>query len=280
MNKAIDQVRVAIQGFAGSFHHAAVNHYFGSAAQISTCPTFSELIRRTMEDPKVNYGLMAIENSIAGTILPNYQLLRGSDLNIIGEIYLKIGQQLLGLKDQKIEDITEIHSHHMAIKQCEHFLNKYPHIKIIETEDTALSAEKIATQQLKGIAAIASIQAAKLYDLAILAPNIETVSNNFTRFLVLKKGYEKSNNPNKASLLFSLVHQPGSLSNIINTVASQNINISKIQSFPIIEEEWAYYFALDVEFKQEHDFVILADLLKNFAKEFRILGVYQKGKTT
>ncbi|GAB3332506.1 prephenate dehydratase [Marivirga atlantica] len=280
MNKSIkDNIRVAIQGFSGSFHEKAAQHYFNETLSFVYCNTFSEVVKASEDSELSDGGLMAIENSIAGTILPNYQLLRNSALSIVGEVYLQIGQQLMALPGQTISDIKEIHSHHMAIKQCEEFLKKHPNIKLVETEDTALSAKKIKNEHLKGVAAIAGEQAAKIYDLEIIAPNIETVKNNFTRFLVINPEQRDNHEANKASLLFSLVHEPKSLSDVLITIGEYDFNISKIQSFPIIEQEWSYYFVVDIEFDEIKELYNLIEELKHKTSSLRLLGSYKKGIT-
>jgi prephenate dehydratase len=222
---------------------------------------------------------MALENSIAGTILPNYQLLKASNLTVAGEIYLKINQHLLALPGQEVNDITEVRSHHMAIKQCEEFLRQQPKITVIETEDTALSAKIIKEQALRGVAAIAGEQAAQLYGLSIIRNNIETVHNNYTRFLVLEKQHIPIEGANKASLLFSLQHQPSTLVTLLNIIAAYGFNITKIQSFPIIEEEWKYYFALDIEFSSSSKLDKAIELMAVKTDYLKILGIYKKGIT-
>ncbi len=271
--------RISIQGFSGSFHETAARSFYGDGIALLYCSTFSELIRKSEDKAQADGGLMAIENSIAGTILPNYQLLKSSNLFINGEIYLQIGQQLMALPGQTISDIKEIHSHHMAIKQCEDFLSRHAHIKIVEAEDTALSAAHISNKQLKGVAAIAGKQAASLFKLDIIAPNIETAKNNFTRFLALSKSKEVLKVANKASILFSTHHRPKALASILVAIGNYNFNISKIQSFPIIEKEWCYYFVLDIEFDTIENFKQLSDELAQSTASFRILGIYKKGTT-
>jgi prephenate dehydratase len=271
--------RIAIQGFEGSFHHKAANTFYGDNITLVPCNTFDEVFRQCECDNNVESAVMALENSIAGTILPNYQLLKSSSLTVAGEIYLKINQHLLALPGQLLNDITEVRSHHMAIKQCEDFLRQHPNITVKETEDTALSAKIIKEQALIGVAAIAGEQAATLYDLSIVRNNIETVHNNYTRFLLLEKQSIPIEGSNKASFLFSLQHKPSCLADVLNVIAAYSFNITKIQSFPIIEEEWKYYFALDIEFSSHSKLDQAIELLKVKTDYLKILGIYKKGIT-
>jgi len=271
--------RIAIQGFSGSFHDTAAKSFYGNELSLVFCSTFSEVVRKSTNSATADGGVMAIENSIAGTILPNYQLLKNSDLSINGEIYLTISQHLMALPGQKISDIKEIHSHHMALKQCDKFLENHPDIKLIETEDTALSAQHIKEGQLKGVAAIASERAAKINKLELIERHIETVKNNFTRFLVINKKASHISEVDKASILFSLPHQPKALATILNTIGHYGFNISKIQSFPIIEREWSYYFVLDIDFDNIEQFQKLLTELQSQTSYFRTLGIYKKGET-
>ncbi|MFQ3213915.1 MAG: prephenate dehydratase [Marivirga sp.] len=271
--------RIAIQGFEGSFHHKAANAFYGENITLVPCNTFAEVFRQCAHDNNAESAVMALENSIAGTILPNYQLLKASNLTVAGEIYLKINQHLLALPGQEVNDITEVRSHHMAIKQCEEFLRQQPKITVIETEDTALSAKIIKEQALRGVAAIAGEQAAQLYGLSIIRNNIETVHNNYTRFLVLEKQHIPIEGANKASLLFSLQHQPSTLVTLLNIIAAYGFNITKIQSFPIIEEEWKYYFALDIEFSSSSKLDKAIELMAVKTDYLKILGIYKKGIT-
>ena len=180
-------MNIAIQGFEGSFHQIAAQSYYGKQTTVECCASFAELVRKVKQQPDVDAGVMAIENSIAGSILPNYSLLKNSGLHINGEVYLQIKQQLMVLPGQTLEDIREVHSHPMALLQCMDFLEKYPHIKLVETEDTALSAKHVAQKKLKSTAAIAGKLAADLFGLDIIAPNIHTAKNNYTRFLAISR---------------------------------------------------------------------------------------------
>src|SRR5882757_8148951 len=242
--------RVSIQGYEGSFHQVAAQQFFGKDVQVVTCATFREVVRVAASKKESDGGVMAIENSIAGSILPNYNLLQKSGLLVVGEIYLQIGQNLLVNPGVKLEDIREVHSHHMALLQCIDFLEKHPHWKLVETEDTALSAKLLHQHRSKHVAAIASKLAAELFSLEILAPNIHTMKNNYTRFLILQReeDVEETQDPNKASVNFHTDHSRGSLARVLTKIAEGGINLSKLQSFPIPGSEWEYSFHADMEF--------------------------------
>lgn len=283
MNKEVDTLqkqRIAIQGYEGSFHQIAAEGYFHEPIEIVACQSFSELAQKAGQSENTDGAVMAIENSIAGSILANYQLLQEADLHIKGEVYLQISQHLMALPGQTIDQIAEVRSHPMAIYQCRKYLKSMPQAKVIEMADTALSAKEVREGALQGVAAIASAKAAELYGLEIIAPNIETVHNNYTRFLIL--GREANNisaNANKASLYFGVNHEPGSLAKVLTALAEAKVNVTKIQSFPVIKKEWEYYFHLDVEFEslQQYDLVISA--INKHSNKLHVLGVYQKGKT-
>ena len=278
LNQVRTQANISIQGYLGSFHHKAATALFGEELILTECATFYEVVQKA-DNQEVDYGLMAIENSIAGSILPNYQLLKDSSLKIVGEIYLKIGQHLMALAGQSIHDIQKVYSHHMALKQADKFLNQYPFIQRIEIEDTALAAKRIKEKNSLNEAAIAGDQAAALYGLEIIAKNIETVPNNFTRFLLLSKTDETPEKSDKCSLLISLKHSSGTLAKVLTEIAEGGYNLSKIQSFPIIENEWEYYFILDIEGINNDHSIILVEKLREYVNSIRILGTYLKGKT-
>ena len=223
---------------------------------------------------------MAIENSIAGSILPNYNLLQKSNLRIIGEIYLQIRQNLLVNPGVTLEDIREVHSHPMAIQQCLDFLNQY-NWKLIETEDTALSAKHVHQHHSKHVAAIASKLAADLFGLDIIAPNIHTMKNNYTRFLILKRDDEQTHidEADKASVNFHTDHSRGSLARVLTAIADGGINLSKLQSFPIPGSDWKYSFHADMEFETTAQFNQVIETIKPITEGLRIYGVYKKGKT-
>lgn len=281
MTKAKTNVkRIAIQGGYGAFHEIAALHYFGKEnVEIVPSNTFRDLFK-SLKLRKADNGIMAIENSVAGSIIPNYALLRESKMKIMGEIYLRIIQNLVVLPGQKIEDIREVYSHPMAILQCQKFFEKYPQIRLIESIDTALSAKEISDKKQKGIGAISSAQAAEKYGLHVLFPSIEDNKVNYTRFLILGDKDEPlaSGEPvNKASLHFALAHEIGSLAKILSIFSYFNINLTKIQSLPIIGREWEYEFYIDVEFSDYSMLQHSLDAARPFTSGFGILGEYHKG---
>jgi prephenate dehydratase len=273
-------MRIAIQGFEGCFHQIAAQNYFGKDISIEPCASFADLVRQVQQNPAVDAGMMAIENSIAGSILPNYSLLKNSGLHINGEVYLQINQHLMVLPGQRLEDIREVHSHPMALLQCTDFLEQYPHIKLVETEDTALSAKQVRTRDLKTTAAIAGRLAAEIYELDIIAPNIHTVKNNYTRFLAIsKKEVAPIENVNKSSVYFRTSNDSGSLAKVLSCMATEGINLSKIQSFPIPAKEWNYYFYADMEFESLTHFKKGLEKISPLTEQLSIMGIYTKGQT-
>ena len=270
-------VKVAIQGFEGSFHQEAARQFFGRDVAVICCSTFREVVKISGNKKESDGGLMAIENSIAGSILPNYNLLQKSNLSIVGEVYLQIRQNLLVNPGVKLEDIREVHSHPMAILQCFGFLDKY-NWKLVETEDTALSAKHIHQHRSKHIAAIASKLAADIYKLDMIAPNIHTLKNNYTRFLVLQPD-RKNEIPgaNKASINFHTDHSKGSLAKVLTKIAEAGINLSKLQSFPIPGSDWKYSFHADVEFESVDEFDEMIRLIDPLTEGLKVYGVYKKG---
>lgn len=266
---------ICIQGFEGSFHHIVAKKVFKNKINIVPCKTFPELIRRS-ELPENDGGVMAIENSNAGSILPNFSLLLKSSLRIVGELYLPIHQNLLMLPQSKEQDLTEVHSHPIALLQCSDFLNSKPHLKLIETEDTALSAKLLAQNKTKNIAVVAGNYAAELFGLKIAYPKIENIKPNITRFLILNKTEINYKNVNKITLYFITKHEHGALSKILLAIAKEKLNLTKIQSISIPEKPFHYGFYVDVEFEK------LAQFNQAFAKiclmieEVKILGAYKK----
>jgi prephenate dehydratase len=281
MTKPQSIPHIAIQGFEGSFHQMAARQYFGSAVNVIPCASFREVIKLA-SDPKLSSGaLMAIENSIAGSILPNYHLLQNAQLIITGEIFLTIRQQLMANPGVTLGDIREVHSHHMAIQQCLGFLDKFPKWKLVETEDTALSARHIHERRMKHAAAIAGKLAAELFQLDIIAPNIHTQKKNYTRFLVLKRSPEAAfvTDANKASVYFHTDHTRGSLCKVLQRIADGGINLSKLQSFPIAGAEWRYLFHADMEFDTRTQLDTVLDDMRSVTQTLRVLGIYKKGIT-
>lgn len=272
-------VRVAIQGYEGSFHQEAARKFFGKSVEVIPCATFREVVRIASSKKESEGGVMAIENSIAGSILPNYNLLGKSQLRIVGEVYLQIRQHLLANHGVTLEDIREVHSHPMAIQQCVDFLDGQGW-KLVETEDTALSAKFVRQRKSKHVAAIASKLAAELYDLNILAPNIHTMKNNHTRFLILEREQiaRVVEDADKASVNFHTDHSRGSLARVLTAIAEGGINLSKLQSFPIQGSDFKYNFHADLEFESIEQFEQVAEKARTLTDSFRILGVYKKGQ--
>jgi prephenate dehydratase len=270
------ETRIAIQGIKGSFHHQVVLEYYREDAPIAECLSFEALVDQLLAQQS-GLAVMAIENSIAGSIIPNYALIDKHNLQIVGEHYLDIHQNLMALKGQNISEIREVHSHPMALLQCMDFLKNHPHIKIVEDKDTAETARRIQENQLKGIAAIAGKTAAKMYGLEILAKEIQTINNNMTRFVILKKEKTeaKRHNINKASLKFELDHKRGSLAAVLNVMSDCKLNLTKIQSLPKIETPWKYAFFVDVTFDDYEDYAKAKSLLNIMASHFKILGEYE-----
>lgn len=270
--------RVSIQGFEGSFHQVAARQYFGKEVEVIPCSTFREVIRIAGSRKESDGGVMAIENSIAGSILPNYNLLQKSSLQVTGEVYLQIRQHLLVNPGVELEDIREVHSHPMALQQCLDFLDKY-NWKLVETEDTALSARQLQQKRSKNIAAIASKLAAEMFGLEVLAPNIHTMKNNYTRFLILERADEAvvAADANKASVNFHTDHSRGSLARVLGKIADGGINLSKLQSFPIPGSDFKYSFHADMEFDHLEQFEQVVDKLRPLTASFNVYGVYKNG---
>lgn len=277
-----EPLKVAIQGGYGAFHEIAALHYFGNDnVEIVPGQTFSQLMKN-LANQHADYGIMAIENMVAGSIIPNYKLLKDSNMKIVGEIYLRIKQNLVALPGQNIEEIREVYSHSMALLQCQDFFEQNPHIRSIESADTALSAKKIKEDQLMGVGAISSDQAAVRYDLEIIKAGIESNKKNYTRFLILKDrngdNGEKAG-ANKSSLTFALAHKIGSLSKVLSIFSFHHINLSKIQSLPIIGKDWEYQFYVDVEFDDYESYKQAMSAVIPFTSGLEVLGEYKQGKS-
>ncbi len=253
--------------------------YFGEEIALVECLSFHSLVDELL-NKNADLGVMAIENSIAGSIIPNYALVYHNNLHIIGEHYLNIHHNLMVLNGQQLSDVTEVRSHPMALLQCREFLKTQPHIKMVEDVDTAETAKHIQEKQLKGIAAIAPQAAATLYDLEIIAPEIQTIKNNATRFIVVKtKNKELPKNAiNKASLRFITDHKRGSLATVLNVMSDCSLNLTKIQSLPIIETPWKYAFFVDVTFETYENFAKAKSLLEIMAEDFKVLGEYKNAR--
>ena len=266
---------VAIQGIKGSFHHAVAQCYYGKGLSLLECETFDASVKALLENT-ADQAVMAIENSIAGSIIPNYALIDQNDLQIVGEYSLSIHHNLMALPGQTLTDLKEVYSHPMALLQCKDFFKAHPHIRLVEAEDTADEARRIAENAISGIAAIASEQAAALYGLSILAPSIQTIKNNITRFVIVqKKGIlVDQKNINKAALKFTLDHQRGSLAAVLNVMSDCQLNLTKIQSLPVIETPGKYAFFVDVTFDEFEFYDKARKLITIMASQFKILGEY------
>ena len=270
---------VAIQGVKGSFHHIVSQEYFNKPVEVIECLTFDEVVE-SLISKKSDAVIMALENSIAGSIIPNYALINKFNLHVVGEHYLDIQHNLMALPNQKIADIKEVYSHPMALLQCMDFFKEYPHIKLVEDKDTAEVAERIHKQQLKNVGAIASVMAADIFELEILAHSIQTIKHNETRFAIVKRQNSEipENEINKASLKFETDHKRGSLAAILNVMSDCKLNLTKIQSLPIIETPWKYSFFVDVTFETYNDFSKAKAILKIMAQGMKILGEYKNAK--
>ncbi len=281
-NTAGNTKRIAIQGGYGAFHEIAANRYFENEdIEIVPRNTFKDLFK-ALKQGQVDFGITAIENSIAGSILPNYTLLLESKLSIVGEIYLRIKQNLVAMPGQTIKDIKEVRSHPMAILQCQRFFDDHPRIMLIDSMDTALSAKDIADNKTLGAGAISSSQAAKKYNLEIIAEGIETHKMNYTRFLILKgkNGVsEVTPDINKASMTFALAHKIGGLSKVLSILSFYDINLAKVQSMPIVGKDWEYQFFIDIEIDNYTHYKQAIEAVKPFTRDLQIMGEYSKGKS-
>jgi len=267
-------MKIAIQGVTGAFHEIAAREYFGKDVETLNCEQFKDVFN-SVENATADFGIVAIENTIAGSILENYLLLKKSKLKVVGEINLHITQNLMALPNVKMEDIKEIYSHPIAIQQSKDFLDNYPNIRIINWSDTASSAQKIAEENLTTAAAIASEHAAELYGLQILARNIQTHKQNFTRFLALSRYAVDVPENNKASICFELTHQPGSLVDVLGEFKKNNINLTKIQSLPIVGSPFQYTFYVDLEWTDRSNFDKSITRVLNLVSNLSVLGEYK-----
>ena len=270
---------VSIQGFQGSFHEVAARQYFGAGPALLPCATFGAVVAHVVNGT-AQAGLMAMENSLAGSILPNYLLLERHAVRITGEVYLPIHQHLLALPGTTLADVRAVHSHPMALRQCGDFLDHYPDWKLVETDDTGHSAQLLAESRTPGVAVVAGAQAAAQFGLQILAPAIHDDPNNYTRFLVLERADAAPPDPraDKASLYFYTDHAPGSLARVLTRVAAHGLNLSKLQSCPRPSQPWHYGFHADVEFDGPAQLdALLADLTP-LTEALRVLGTYRRGQ--
>jgi prephenate dehydratase len=270
---------IAIQGVQGSNHHKVAQLYFGEQVLLDECLSFDELVH-SLTHEKSSYAIMALENTIAGSIIPNYALIDANNIHINGEYYLNIHHHLMALPNQAIEDITEVCSHPMALLQCKEFFKQYPHIKLVEDLDTAAVARRIQQQQ-RGVAAIATKTAAELFGLNVLSSEIQTIKTNETRFVILQKQkpIEDVSQINKASLRLELDHKRGSLATVLNVMSDCKLNLTKIQSLPIIETPWKYAFFVDVTFHDYEDYTKAISVLEIMSTSLKVLGTYKNQRT-
>ena len=267
--------KVAIQGIKGSYHHQVAIDYFGEKVELSEFMSFDE-VAYSIANENCRSGIMAIENSIAGSIIPNYALIDKLNLNIIGEYYININHQLMAINGSKIEDIEIVASHPMALLQCKKFFKKHPKITLVEDKDTAEVAFRIQRDNIKNMGAIASVYASELYGLNILSQDIQTIKNNETRFVIVSKiGSKNTSKNDKASIKFSLSHKTGSLAVILNILKDCNLNLTKIQSLPIIEIPWKYSFFIDTTYDSNENLEKALKLIDNSSESLKVLGIYQ-----
>ncbi len=274
MNKII-----AIQGAEGSNHHKVARDFYGDNIELKECMSFDAIVAHLLEGSATD-GVMAIENTIAGSIIPNYALIDSNNLHIVGEEYLNIHHHLMALPDQTIKNIKEVWSHPMALLQCKEFFKKHPHIKLVEDVDTAEVAKRIAKENIKGIAAIAPKIAAEIFGLQVLEDDIQTIKDNSTRFVIVQTQLpaHSIDGINKASLKFELSHKRGSLAAVLNVLSDCKMNLTKIQSLPVIETPWKYSFFVDVTFDEYTDYQKLVKIIEIMAEDFKILGTYKNGR--
>ena len=274
MNKII-----AIQGAEGSNHHKVARDFYGENIQLKECMSFDALVAHLLEGSATD-GVMAIENTIAGSIIPNYALIDSNNLHIVGEEYLNIHHHLMALPNQTINSINEVWSHPMALLQCKEFFKKHPHIKLVEDVDTAEVAKRIAKENIKGIAAIAPKIAAEIFGLQVLEDDIQTIKDNSTRFVIVQTQLpaHSIDGINKASLKFELSHKRGSLAAVLNVLSDCKMNLTKIQSLPVIETPWKYSFFVDVTFDDYTEYQKLVKIIDIMAEDFKILGTYKNGR--
>lgn len=270
---------VAIQGVKGSFHHIVSREFFEKPVDIIECMTFDRVVE-ALTNAECDAAIMALENSIAGSIIPNYALIDDYHLHIVGEHYLDIQHNLMALPNQDISDIEEVYSHPMALLQCKEFFKEYPHIKLVEDKDTAEVADRIQKQQLKHTGAIASLLAAEIFGLHVLGKSIQTIKHNETRFAIVKRTNSEvpSSEINKASIKFEADHKRGSLATILNVMSDCKLNLTKIQSMPIIKTPWKYAFFVDVTFQDYSDFLKAKSVIEIMGQNFKLLGEYKNAK--
>lgn len=267
--------RVAIQGIRASFHEEAAFKFFGTDIETIECDSFKQTCE-VLKNKKSDFVVMAIENSIAGSLLPNYSLLREYNYTIVGEVYLAIQLHLLALPGVKFKDVKYVQSHPIAIRQCSDFFDEFPHLQVIESNDTAACAKKIREENLTDTVAIANQLAAKLYDLQVMERRIESNKKNFTRFLILADKPIGSTESNKGSLSFQVGNSVGSLAEVLNIFSEHKINLSKIQSMPVLGKRNEYNFYVDIEWKNQSDYDLAIRKVLKHTINFTIMGEYLK----
>jgi len=273
------ETKIAIQGIKGSFHHQVAGEYFGSEVALEECMSFPVLVQSLVQN-RTGLAIMALENSIAGSIIPNYALIDHNNLHIIGEHYLNIHMNIMALDGQTIDDIKEVHSHPMALLQCSEFFRQHPHLKLVESADTAETARQINEGKLMGIAAVGSPIAAQMFGLQILGAGIHNIKNNQTRFVILKTQNKviPKEEINKASLKFELDDTPGSLATLLNVMNNCKLNLTKIQSMPIAETPFKYSFFVDVTFEKYKHYDKAKAIIELMTTHFKVLGEYKNGQ--
>ena len=270
--------RIAIQGVKGCFHEQAARLFYQNLGitdpEVVECLTFDDLYK-SMDTGRADAAVMAIENTVSGGLLPNFELLRKYDRKIKGEVFLRIQQNLMALPGQSMEDIKEVRTHYMAINQTREFFKDYPWIRLVESEDTAKSAADVAQNGLMGVGAVASVLAAELYGLEILSESIETYKQNFTRFLIFDDSFEVDlSKANKASMCFTLPHAPGSLAHVLTIMSFYGMNLTRIQSLPIPGQEWQYFFYVDIKYDDRVRFEQAIAAVRPLMEDLNILGEY------
>ena len=272
-------MKIAIQGIKGSNHHIVAEQYFEKEGSLVECSSFDDLVDSLIEG-KSDIGIMALENTIAGSIIPNYALIDTHDLHIVGEYYLNIHHHLMGLENQSLSDIHEVLSHPMALLQCKEFFRNHKNIKLVEDTDTADVAKRIADKKIKNVAAIAPKIAAEIYGLKVIEDEIQTIKDNATRFVIVQAQQPVSirESINKATIKFQLDHKRGSLAAFLNVLSDCKMNLTKIQSLPVIETPWKYAFFVDVTFDEVAHYEKAAAIITIMAEDFKVLGTYKNGR--
>jgi len=275
--------KVAIQGYNGAFHEIAARNYFqDQAIEIVQCLTFEDVVDHVLIGEEDHVGLMAIENTLGGSLMNNYRLLQENNLKVVGEVFLRVKQHLIGLPGASISNLEEVHSHPMAIAQCRNYFKNYPSIRLVEAEDTALSVKRVSEQSNPHIGAIGSQLAASIYDLEILEDSIETDKKNYTRFLVLRDAdfnFFPQEKIEKVSISFSTGHEVGSLYKVLTVLAAYNVNLTKIQSAPIIGQPWEYMFFIDFVVEPgKITYIQALEAIKPLTNSLKVFGVYAQGK--